>query len=438
MAAVAAPLALAARLALEDQALPAGPAAAQTESSPALPRVAVERVRSGPLVQWVMAEGTVRAIRRELLHFEVRGRIVAIGRDADDRELREGIQVRGPSRDSPRGQLLVQVDPRETEAAVAQAEAALNAARERGLAAEAALEAKRIALAAERRELTRADKLLAKGTISSARQEERSRSAESAAAAVQEAEAAAAAARAELARQRAALDAARLQQDKSALHAPFDGRIARLNARVGQRVSGDLPSGGPAEAARAAAVILLDESAWELLLHLPPGLAQGVEPGQRAYAGLTAQDLIRAEARAFRSVAGVAGGEVWSVGPSVTRDKRSVLVRLRFESAAAVLSDGLPVTAWIEARRSETLPLVDQQAIVGEGPDVAVFVYDEASRQVERRPIEIGLSGLRQAAVTSGLAVDETIVVRGHHLLVAGDRVQARPRQATSLAVSTR
>lgn len=180
------------------------------------------------------------------------------------------------------------------------------------------------------------------------------------------------------------------------------------------------------EAAReaAAAIVVVDDSFFYAVLHLPPELALSVEEGQPAFVSYAAYPPIEAEKVGF-SDGNFAPGRVWSVRPAITRDRRSVIVRLRVQDPHRLLRDGAHVTAWIAARQAAQVPAVGYGSLLGEGEDLFTFVFDPYSEVVHRRRVELGLLGLAQAQVKVGLQDGDLLVVSGQQLLADGDQVEA-------------
>ncbi len=402
-----------------------------------LPKVSLSVVKKQRLVEWVMAEGIVQTVRRAQLFFEVPGRVQAIGVDAEGAALKEGSSVTGPGQGLPNGLLLARLDDRQALAQVAQARAAVSIAREQVRESEAVLAARRIDLDAGARELDRANALKQRGIVSYADQAEKQRSVDQAGSALKEALSRLAASKAALTQSRSELKTTELQLEKTQLRAPFDGQVARLNLKEGQFVSGTNALGTDSQAEEQAAIIITDHNNWEVALHLPPAAAISVSPGQRAYASYSANALLEAERTGFKRGA-FAVGEVWSVSPSISRIKRSVLVRLRFSGRHRIFSDGLYVTAWIAARELHDVPAVSYDALLSRGNQTTVFVYDETTRSVQRRSLGIDLFGLHEVAIASGLKTGERVVTRGQHLLVEGDRVAIVPNSMAAVSKAAR
>ena len=96
---------------------------------PPLP-VRVVEARRDSVRDFVLGEGTVRAVRREFMTFEASGKVIKIGENAAGDELREGDRVYGPQAGEEFGQLLAQLDQRGIQALLNIEKAALEQVRQ--------------------------------------------------------------------------------------------------------------------------------------------------------------------------------------------------------------------------------------------------------------------------------------------------------------------
>lgn len=419
-------LAVSLALIFSDEPENAPPAAAQGASRPAT-RIATAPVSSGTVTEWVMSKGIAQAARRQRLFFESSGTVSFLATGSDGRRLQEGDTVHGPSRDHRYGQLLARTDDTGEAAAVAQAEADLQGARDRAQALAASLRGLQASRGQLETDLERARRLVSQGTISQASFESSRTRLSETRAEEQATSARLQAAQSDIASMTAHLDAQKSMLDKTAVFAPFDGRIARINIRPGDFVSPPIGMESDGQLDANAAIVIIDDARFEVLIHLPPKLATTVSPGQQALVSFAARPLINAVRRpagAHAAAPLVASGQVTAVSPAITRDRRSVLVRLAIEGNADWLHDGQYVTAWIAAKTEPDAINVPYEAIVGQGDDSAVFIFQPDSGLVERRPVTLGLLGLDAAEVTAGLADAEQLVIRGQHQLVNGDRAE--------------
>lgn len=363
--------------------------------------VAIEATttRRGEITQWHFAEGLAQAQRKEFLQFEVPGRVTFIAPDETGKPLREGSRVAGSSREGGLGQLIARLDERDTAARVAAVDAEVIAARRRVDAAEAQL-------SQAEREFNRQRDLRDQDLSTEAEFE-------AAQAAFRGAEAQIREARAGVSAISAQAEEAKLGLERTSLFAPFDGVISLMNIAEGDFSAGPTPDPRDAMMEINAAVVIIDDSAFEVTLHLPPHEAALISEGQRAFVATDGSDIAALVGGA--SLPSVLEGEVWSVSPSVSLQRRAVVVKVRVSGAAGAIRDGELVSTWIAAADSEDTLVVPYAAVQFVGTRASVFVVDNEGTSVERRDIETGLLGIDQIEVLQGLSDGERVVVRGQH-----------------------
>ena len=383
---------------------------ADPESVAGRPRVAtvkVETVGVGLLTMWQVSEGVAQARRKEFLQFEQPGVVAFIGEDESGQELREGSRVFGAADGGRLGQLIARLDHRGDTARGAHADAEIAAARRR-------VEAARAVFEQARSELER-QKQLREQNISAAAEFE------AAEASFRATEAQLKEAKASVRSITAQAEEAKLGLERTSLFAPFDGVIALMNIRRGDHILGPSPDPQDALEEAGAAVVVIDDSEFEIVVQAPPFEAELFREGQRALVAHRGVDI----AKAVRSgdVSGVLEGVVWSVSPSISLQRRSVSVKLRATGKRGLIRDGAYVTAWVATAEAEDALTIPYRAIQASGAESSVFVVNGADGVVERRTIELGLLGLEEAEVISGLAPGEVVVVEGQHHLGDGSKV---------------
>lgn len=405
-----------------------GPPSATKETSKPVRKIATTSVASATVTEWVMGEGIAEAARRQRLFFEASGIVTFLTARSNGAPLREGDIVQGPSPDNRFGQLLARIDDTGEAAAVAQAEADLQGTRKRAQALAASLSGLQASRNQLETDLERAQRLVSQGSISRKEFESiRTRLSETRAE-EQAISARLQAAQSDISGVTAQLDSRKSMLEKTAVFAPFDGRIAHINIRPGDFVGPPAGLEHESQLDAAAAIVIIDDARFEVLIHLPPKLATTVSEGQHALVSFAAQPLIefvRQPANTESRAPLVAQAEVAAVSPAITRDRRSVLVRLAIEGSPEWLRDGQYVTAWIAANSKSDVIQVPYEAILGQGENSAVFVFLPDAGVVQRRSVTLGLLGLDTAEVTEGLTGDEHLVTQGQHSLVDGDRVEA-------------
>ncbi|MDF1671716.1 MAG: efflux RND transporter periplasmic adaptor subunit [Roseovarius sp.] len=364
--------------------------------------VAVETIETGPVTQWIFLEGIAEAARKEYLYFERPGRIIEIANGDDGEALRAGARASG---DIP---FLARIDDRETLNQLEEARAAVAAARERVRAAEAVLEQARLALA-------RQERLSERGTSTRAALEE-------AQAAFTSAEAQLSEARAAVLASEAQVRSAELAQSYTLLRAPFDGVVSLMNVRVGDFVGQSPGETSPREREASAAVVLIDDTSFEVTLFVPPYQAIGVQEGQRVLVGLSGAAISNYAKTGSDPL--VVEADVWSVSPSVSLQNRAVEVKVRTNTETPFLSDGDFVSAWIAVNERENALRVPYTALIDQDRKLFTFVLSEDGTSVEMREIPRGLEGLTFMEATEGLVAGDRVVTRGQHLLANGSPVR--------------
>ncbi|MFW5856696.1 MAG: efflux RND transporter periplasmic adaptor subunit [Planctomycetota bacterium] len=376
-------------------------AAREGGSEPASTRppmpVRAESLARGYVAERVLGEGTARAVRREFLNFRIEGRVAELGTGPDGDPLRAGMQVRGPSGDKP-GQMLARIDLPEANRRVELRKSDLQKARNN--------------LALQKKSLERNEDLFKKGIISETEIEKARNEVQNAAAAVTSAE--------------TELEVAKLKLDDGFLRAPFDGIIAYRNVRVGD-VSGPgkMDTSSEDRMLATAPMVVIDPSAYEVTLKLPPYEGVRVAEGQTAYitrSGVTLPeypaDLVGQPGH------DVAVGAVYSVSPSIIPGSRAIQIKVRTKSHAGFVADGMYVTCRIfVAERKDALLLPTTAVIYREGAP-SVFVVDPDTDTVKRRRFRGGVTGLSHIEVLDGLKEGELVVTEGRHRMTEGRKVK--------------
>lgn len=370
-------------------------------ATPAPLTVRVVEAERGPVTQWIFAEGVVQAARKEFLQFQQPGRVIEVARTTDGADLRAGMRVQ-------EGTVLARLDPRDAQNALDRARAEVVASTERARAAEIALEQARA-------DFERQRQLVDRGTVSRA-QFEATRSA------MRTAEANLAEARATLAVAQSQVSAAEIMLDRTELRAPFDGVISLINVQVGDDVAGTPGETDDTVQERGASLVLIDDSRFDITLHLPPFEADQLVEGQSALVS-NLGTAIAEHLRGRDPGSTVLQGQVWSVSPSISLQRRAVTVVVRVDAGEGVLRDGGFVSVWIATASADTVVRVPYDAVIQREDVFYGFIVD-AENTVHRRDLELGLGGLDFLHIIDGLSEGESIVVEGHHRLSDGAPVR--------------
>ena len=385
-------------------------------------RVETELITPETLGSWVFAEGTAEALQKAFLNFEQSGKVVYIGELGDGSQIREGARVYGPSEDINKGQLLAQIDNRESVAEVRSIEARLQSARERRKEAEAGKETAANNLVQAQSNFARVEQIYKKGVVSRTEYDRATTELKNAQAGLDAANSALQAAIAETKSVAADMNRATVSHEKTSLFAPFDGVITSVNILEGNYYYP--PSGVTSSKQReaASAVVLVDDSAYEVRLDLPEDMYAGVKEGQDVYLAYDDTALYEAEKSGFKSGPFVKG-KVWSVSPSISLQSRSLQVKVRTEGDASAIRDGMFLQAWIATEeKKDVLALPWQTLSFRDGvPFVYVVTPDN---KAELRWLDLGLVGLNRTEVITGVTAGEQIIIEGQHLLSEGTRVE--------------
>lgn len=354
-------LALALALAAAVAACGRGAAPPSAKGPRAVPvRTAQVAVRTAPLE--VQAVGRITSARSVALRARVSGQLVAA-------HFAEGQAVR-------QGDLLLELDRRPFEAAVAEARA--NLARDEARAGNARAEAARA-------EALAGDEYVTRQQAEAAR-------------------AAAAAADAGAAASRAALQRAELDLSFATLRAPSAGRTGRLLVHPGNQV-----------AAGAQDLVTIEQ--------VKPVLASFAIP-ERHLAALRAAGP-GATARVRVAGGAEAAGPVTFVDNAVDPATGTILVRARLENADEALWPGQVAEVRLRLGERAGALVVPAAAVAqGQAGDYVWVVKDGAA---ELRPITVAEAGEREVVVAQGLQAGEVVVTEGQLKLTPGARVEPLP-----------
>ena len=444
-----------------------------TQSEPVRLSVRTTKAQREPIRAWVSSEGNVQAVNYKHLAFEVEGDVTYIA-DRDGRELREGDRVTA-------GELLASVDDRELLADVSQAQAAIAEARQNRAAAAAQVAQAQAQLQQARSQvqqvqaqvnkaqtgrnlaqtnLERYRFLVEEGAISESEFDSRVSTAQDAEADVTAASAEVAAARGQVNSAQAQVQAAqeqykatqsaittaqaRLTQaqvalEGASLYAPFDGIVAYLNINEGEYYSPQTVSsqlGGDYQGIlNRIPMVIIDPSQYEVIVELAGNNGDRVKTGQPAFiasegniqqsvgtnAGNSAfTDSNSNTQQEFLANNARARGEVFAVNPAITPGGRAIeaTVRLQPETTGNI-KHGEQVLTWIGVAEEPNAVVVPLNAIVYRDQTPYVFVVNSEG-VIEQRQVQLGIRGITQQQITSGVEPEESVVTQGQNRLVDG------------------
>ncbi|HHP7229749.1 MAG TPA: efflux RND transporter periplasmic adaptor subunit [Xenococcaceae cyanobacterium] len=437
--------------------------------------VRTTKAQREPIRAWVSSEGRVQAVEYQHLTFEVEGDVTYIA-DRNGRRLREGDRVTA-------GELLARVDDRELVADVSQAEAAIAEARQNRAAAAAQVAQAQAQVAQARSqvqqaqaqvaqaqtsrnlaqtELERYRLLVQQGAISESEFDSRVSTAQDAAAQVTAVEAEVAAAREQVRSAQAQVQAAqeqyeatrsaittaeaRLEQAEVALegasiYAPFDGIVAYLNYTEGEYFNPQIVTsqlGGDYQGIlERIPMVIIDPSQYEVIVDLAGATGERVDIGQPALIASEGeiQSLNNSANTTFASPTvdnasetlvdnAQARGEVFAVNPAISPGGRAIEATVRlFPETTSNIRHGERVLTWIAVEEDSNAIVVPLNAVVYRDQTPYVFVVNQEN-VIEQRQVELGIRGITQQQIISGVKVEESVVTQGQNRLVDGAPVR--------------
>jgi HlyD family secretion protein len=377
------------------------------------PVVDVVTVQASPLVRTLQFSARVAALSKVEVGSTITGRVAQVRVD-------EGDTVR-------QGDVLLQLESDELDAALAQAVAAEQQAQARlaglrstgRMAATAATAQTAANLRAAAAELARTEQLVAQGFLSDARLDDARRavavaqaqqdSAQAQGQAIGERGADLVQAQAQLAVAQAATAAARARLGQANVRAPADARVLVRDVEPGQIV----------QPGRALLTLAL-AGPTQLSAQVDERFLDQLRPGQVAAVVADAFPAQRFIAR------------VLAIAPAVDAQRGAIEVRFALEQAApAYLREDMTLSVEVEtARRDSTLvlPLAALRDDVPAGDDDAegtVRLLVQTQGSAEARTVRLGLRNLALVEVLEGLAEGDEVLVGGD--VQDGERVRTRP-----------
>lgn len=352
-------------------------------------------VRSGPLVQNVVATGRAAALSRVQVGAEIAGLVL-------ERRVMEGDRVE-------EGDVLVVLRARELEARRDEARAALDALQQAERPdAEARLQEARATLAQATREHARRRDLGREQLVSRESVEQAAQAEIAARAALRQAQVALEAldGGAREAQVRERLQAAEAELERAVVRATVSGTVLVRNVEPGDTVN---PGDVMLEIAR--------DAPGEILLPLDEKNLGLLEVGQPATCIADAFPD-----RPFRAT-------VHHVAPGIDPARGTVDVRLRIDPAVDFVRADMTVTATILTGRRDEALVVPNDALIDDsaGSDTAAVLRVRGGR-VQRVPVRLGLRGLASSEVVEGLEAGDAVVAAGAlepgQLPEDGDRVR--------------
>lgn len=332
--------------------------------------VVVAKVTRKTMPVEVIAVGNVEAISTVSIKAQVAGEL-------NDVRFQEGDFVR-------KGQVLLTIDPRPYQAALAQAQAAL--ARDKAVAAN------------DRAQARRYKQLQEEGVVAASDADTYTSAAESADAVVQADE--------------AAVNAAELNLEYCTISSPLDGRTGAVMVKAGNLIKvADVPIVVINQMNPIYVNFTVPQQYW-------PDIKERMAHGTLGVTATIPQD----------SGAAVQG-QLTFADNAVDPTTGTIHLRATFENANNRLWPGLFVNTVLTLSEQGNATVVPAQAIVPSQNGSVVYVV-EPNGTVQQRSIVSDRSVQNEAVVTKGLEPGETVVVDGQVNLTNGARIEAKNAEA--------
>lgn len=356
---------------------------------------------------WTYAQGNARATRREYLNFENAGRIAYIKPD-----LREGSEVKS-------GELLVKQDQRRLSADLETAESSVTeSTTQRDVA--------RTQLTQALTEQTLAEKtferfrvLLEKESASQQEYDEAKAKADKATSGVAQARAQLRASEAQIIAAEARSSQSGVAFEETELRSPIDGIVSRLNVVEGFYMTPGIVRTTTEEALlQTIPIVIIDPSNYEITVDVPPVQGAVVKVGQTAY--IKPGGSAEANTESFDPDAFPVHGEVYSVTPSVTPGRRTILVKIRTTKGAELLQDGTFTTIWIATLKKENAIVAPLGSFIYRENEPFVFIANPETKKAEMRKVTLGIQGIDEQEILTGVSEGELIITGGRYQLSNG------------------
>lgn len=226
---------------------------------------------------------------------------------------------------------------------------------------------------------------------------------------------------------RLAVETAQLNCDRMTVRAPMAGRILSLEARPGQRLSGNNPL---AEQGSSAVVSLYDPASLQVRVDVRLEDVPQVQAGQKA----TIQTA---------SLPDPITGTVLSVTTRADIQKNTLQVKVAIDTPPEVIKPEMLAKVTFLAPESPITELADgqqplrvfapQSLVAGDDGSPAVWVADLSARVARLKPVEIGRGATDGGLVEvlDGLTPTDKLIVGGRESLTDGARIRIAGEDTT-------
>jgi len=208
----------------------------------------------------------------------------------------------------------------------------------------------------------------------------------------------------------AAIDNARLQLTYAHITAPISGRVGLRRVDVGNVVHATDTTG---------LIVITQLQPISVLFTIPEDSLPTVMPK------LTAGERLVAEAYDRADQNRIATGQLLTADNQIDQSTGTVRLKATFQNDDGVLfpNQFVNVHLLVDVKHAAVIAPV---AAIQRGPKGTYVYVVKGDHTVETRPITVGPTGRTEAAIESGLAPDETVVVEGVDKLRDGIAVQVR------------
>jgi RND family efflux transporter MFP subunit len=384
--------------------------------------VNVATAQRGSISRWVCGEGTVTAVRKRHLLLEASGKVVFLGNGKADQPLKEGIWVKGPEKGRGQGTFLAGLDNREVKEEIRLIRAQQAEADQELEMARATFEQAQKNLELAKSRYDRCKTLYDRKAKTLSALEEAQSVWQNALADIRTARARIKSAQAGVKGLAARYDQALIHLENTAIYAPFDGVIARLNIEEGDYFDpATVNHANEATLLATAPITLIDPGALEVTLNLPVFDGLGVAPGQKSIIRWGSMDWhpqnagnIDDNAEALDQVIALEA-RVYSVSPVLSISGRSVRIKIRGQQDRQVLPHGQFVSCWIEIEHKVDSLLIPTASLLFQDDQAYVYVADQGLAR--RQPIAIGFSDREKVEVLEGISTGDRVVTKGRYRL---------------------
>jgi cobalt-zinc-cadmium efflux system membrane fusion protein len=341
------------------------------------------------------------------------------------------------------GQMLVEIEAQELDAAVEQARAAVATAEANLKVAESNLESAKAGLASQQASLVRAravadndtrnaarlDDLHRTGLISAMDRDNARTTAEASRAGLAAADAQVAVARSQIVaqesqvilarsnieREKATLKIAQTNLDNTRLHAPFSGYVSARNLEIGAAVNSQ--AAGTSNSS-VGILVIQDLETVKVQVEVEERHVSLVRVGSVARVLVDAYPGKTFQARATRIV------------HALDPRSRTLGVEMEIANPGHLIKPGMYARVELVIDHHPKAILVPGEAVSGEGADAVVWVV-AAGGVVNKRTVATGVGEGTLVEVVKGLTPEDRVIVEGKELVREGQKVRAEARPGT-------